>query len=123
MVSFVVIGEGRPTKAVLDVIVAASGATISALFVEEPMRNPLAEFAGRHGIAVVDKLNITAECRRFANPPDGWLINANSTLIIPPDVLDAFQGRSLNFHPGLLPEYAGCTRINGRSATGKTNSV
>lgn len=107
MVSFVVIGEGRPAKAILDVVIAAPGATINALFVEEPMRNPLAEFAGQHGITVADKLNIAAECQRFADTPAGWLINANSTLIIPPDVLDVFHGRSLNFHPGLLPEYAG----------------
>ena len=28
-------------------------------------------------------------------------------MIIPADVLKPFDGRSLNFHPGLLPEYAG----------------
>ena len=107
MVSFVVIGEGRPAKAVLDVIIAAPGATINALFVEEPTRNPLAEFAGQHGITVLDKRQLASECRRMTNTPDCWLINANSTLIIPPEVLDVFEGRSLNFHPGLLPEYAG----------------
>jgi methionyl-tRNA formyltransferase len=107
MVSFVVIGEGRPAKAVLDVIIAASGATINALFVEEPMRNPLAEFGRRHGITVLDKSQLASECRRIANTPDCWLISANSTLIIRPEVLDVFEGRSLNFHPGLLPEYAG----------------
>ncbi len=107
MVSFVVIGEGRPAKAVLDVITAAPGTTIHALFVEEPTRNPLAEFGGRHGIAVLDKSQLASECRRIANTPDCWLINANSTLIIPAEVLDVFEGRSLNFHPGLLPEYAG----------------
>ena len=36
-----------------------------------------------------------------------WLINVNSTMIIPAEVLALFEGRSLNFHPGLLPEYAG----------------
>jgi len=107
MVWFVVIGEGRPATAVLDAIIAAPGATIEALIVEEPTRSPLAGFAGRHGIAVFDKRHITSVCQRFTQRPGEWLINANSTLIIPPDVLDLFQGRSLNFHPGLLPQYAG----------------
>jgi methionyl-tRNA formyltransferase len=107
MVWFVVVGEGRPARTLLEVIVKAPDAAVEALFVEEPARNPVAEFANRHGIRVVDKRDFTSECQHLANRADGWLINANSTLIIPPNVLDAFEGRSLNFHPGLLPEYAG----------------
>jgi methionyl-tRNA formyltransferase len=107
MVWFVVMGEGRLARTLLEVTVKAPGATIEALFVEEPARNPIAEFANRHGIRVVDKGRFAAECQRLANRAGGWLINANSTLIIPPNILDAFEGRSLNFHPGLLPEYAG----------------
>ena len=107
VVSFVVIGEGRPARAILDVIGNAPGATINALFVEAPRQNPLAEFAGQHGINVFDKGELASECRRLADSADTWLVNANSTLIIPAEVLDVFEGRSLNFHPGLLPEYAG----------------
>jgi methionyl-tRNA formyltransferase len=107
MVSFVVIGEGRPAKAILDVIVAAPGATVDALFVEQPTQNPLSEFGSRHDIAVLDKSELTAACPRIVERPGCWLISANSTLIIPPDVLDLFERRNLNFHPGLLPEYAG----------------
>jgi methionyl-tRNA formyltransferase len=107
MVRFVVIGEGRPARALLDVMIKTPGASIDAFVVEQPTRNPLAEFACRHGIRVVDKCGLTATCRQLTNGPDGWLISANSTLIIPPEVLDVFDGRSLNLHPGLLPEYAG----------------
>jgi methionyl-tRNA formyltransferase len=107
MVSFVVIGEGRPAKAILDVIVAAPGAAIAALFVERPTHHTLAPFAGGHGIALFDQHQLSRESRRIAGAEDSWLISANSTMIIPPDVLDGFDGRSLNFHPGLLPEYAG----------------
>jgi methionyl-tRNA formyltransferase len=98
------IGEGRPAKALLEVIIKTPGA---ALVIEEPTRNPLTEFACRHGITVFDKWHLTAACRQLANRPDAWLISANSTLIIPPVVLDVFAGRSLNLHPGVLPEYAG----------------
>jgi methionyl-tRNA formyltransferase len=107
MVWFVVVGEGRPARTLLEVMVKAPDAAVEALFVEEPARNPVAEFAKRYGIRVVDKSRFAVECQHLANRAGGWLINANSTLIIPPHVLDVFQGRSLNFHPGLLPEYAG----------------
>jgi methionyl-tRNA formyltransferase len=107
MVRFVLIGEGRPARALLDVMINTPGASIDALVVEQPARNPLAEFACRRGIRVVDKSDLTAACRQLTDSPDGWLISANSTLIIPPAVLDVFDGRSLNLHPGLLPEYAG----------------
>ena len=40
---FVVIGEGRPAKALLDVLVEASGASVDALVLEDPESNPLAE--------------------------------------------------------------------------------
>jgi methionyl-tRNA formyltransferase len=107
MVSFVVIGEGHPAKALLDVIIATPGATIDALVIEEPARSPLAELAGRYGILVVQKRRFASEFLGIANRSGGWLINANSTLIIPANVIELFEGNSLNLHPGLLPEYAG----------------
>jgi methionyl-tRNA formyltransferase len=107
MVWFVVIGEGRPARAVLDVIVAAPNATVDALVIADAQRNPLAEFARRHALAVVDTGELLGECRRLAGVSEGWLISANSTIIIPREVLELFEGRSLNLHPGLLPEYAG----------------
>lgn len=107
MVRFVIIGEGRPARALLDVMVKMPGASIDALVTEEPAQNPLAEFACRHGITVLESRQLAGACRQFADRPDAWLISTNSMLIIPPDVLEVFDGRSLNLHPGLLPEYAG----------------
>jgi methionyl-tRNA formyltransferase len=103
-VRFVVIGEGRPAKALLDVLIAASGAAVDALVLNGPESNPLAADARGRNIPVVDVVNFVREVPRTDG---GWLINANSTTIIPANVLNAFEGRSLNFHPGLLPEYAG----------------
>jgi len=56
---------------------------------------------------MVDTRDLLGECRRLAGRSEGWLVSANSTIIIPREVLELFEGRSLNLHPGLLPEYAG----------------
>jgi methionyl-tRNA formyltransferase len=107
LVWFVVIGEGRPARVVLDFMVEEPGVSVGAMVLENPVRNPLAEFARRHKIAVFDTQKFTREAERLAGGMGGWLINANSTFIVPGDVLALFEGRCLNFHPGLLPEYAG----------------
>jgi methionyl-tRNA formyltransferase len=99
------VGEDRPARALLEVI-ASQDATIDALIVEDPVRNPLLTFAARHGTTVLDKYRFI-EQRALTNRPGAWLINVNSTLIIPVEVLDHFPERSLNLHPGLLPQYAG----------------
>jgi len=36
-----------------------------------------------------------------------WLLCINATVILPAALLDLFDGRALNSHPGPLPEYAG----------------
>jgi methionyl-tRNA formyltransferase len=107
LVQFVVIGEGRPAKAVLDVLVEAPGVSLDALVLGNPESNSLAEVARRHDVPVVEVSRFAREAEGLAGKPGGWLINANSTFIIPSGVLERFEGRSLNFHPGLLPEYAG----------------
>ena len=107
MVRFVVIGEGRPAKVLLDSLVETPGALIDALVLRNPESNPLVEFAGGYDVPVFDVRSISQEAERIAGQPGGWLINVNSTAIIPSNVLKLFDGRSLNFHPGLLPDYAG----------------
>ncbi len=104
--SFFLIGEDRPAKALLQVMIASRDVTIDALVIEDPARNPLSTFAAQHGIAVLDKRRFI-EQQGLSDRPGTWLVNVNSTLIIPVEVLDHFPGRSLNFHPGLLPQYAG----------------
>jgi methionyl-tRNA formyltransferase len=88
-------------------LIAAPGAKIEAFVLEHPAGDRVAEFAARHGIAAIDWSRLGCECLRLRGIADKWLISANSTLIIPPDVLAVFEGQSLNLHPGLLPEYAG----------------
>src|SRR5262249_17546419 len=107
LIRFVVIGEGRPARAVLGAMVEAPGASVGALVLESPATNPLTKFARRHDVPVVDVGRFSREAERVAGEAGGWLINVNATFIIPSDVLRLFEGRNLNFHPGLLPEYAG----------------
>lgn len=119
---FVVIGEGRPASALLDFLVEASGAAIDALVLKNPDSNPLAEFAQQHDVPVVDVSRLTQETGRIAGKPGAWLVNVNSTVIIPADVLKLFEGRSLNFHPELCRSMPASTPISGRSATASGSS-
>lgn len=107
MVSFFVVGEGRPARAVLDAMVKTPAATVDGVALVDPPTNPLAPFAQAHGLPVMEVARFLTEAKTLPLQPGGWLINANSTTIIPADALARFQGRSLNLHPGLLPEYAG----------------
>lgn len=45
----------------------------------------------------------------FVGPhgPEPWLISVNSTAILGQAVLDRFDGRAVNIHPGRLPDFAG----------------
>jgi methionyl-tRNA formyltransferase len=57
--------------------------------------------------------------------PEPWLISMNSTTIIGRAVLDRFDGRAVNIHPGRLPDFAGLYTVQwairlGESATAAT---
>jgi methionyl-tRNA formyltransferase len=109
LIPFILIGEGRPARAVLDAICAAPGAAVQMVAVEDPASSTLAAFAAKSGIAVLDKAAL-ATCMQSDRPTQrdrAWLISANSTFVIPEAILGRFGERALNFHPGLLPEYAG----------------
>jgi UDP-4-amino-4-deoxy-L-arabinose formyltransferase/UDP-glucuronic acid dehydrogenase (UDP-4-keto-hexauronic acid decarboxylating) len=109
LIPFVVVGEGRPAKAILETILATPGTVVEALAVDDPARSALSVVTAARGITVMGKSAFVGciQGDRSAGRNGGWLINVNSTLIIPGPVLDLFGERALNFHPGLLPEYAG----------------
>ncbi len=63
----------------------------------------------------------------FAGPrgPEPWLISMNSTAIIRRPVLERFDGRAVNIHPGRLPDFGGLYAVQwairlGESATAAT---
>src|SRR5262249_26274406 len=88
-------------------MVKAPGTVVDLLVLTNSENNPLTEFAQGHGIAVLDESRFSNEAAGLARHSGAWLISVNSTVIIPSKILKLFEGRSLNFHPGLLPEYAG----------------
>ena len=64
---------------------------------------------------------------RIAGPrgPEPWLISVNSTAIISQAVLERFDGRAVNIHPGRLPDFGGLYAVQwairlGESATAAT---
>src|SRR5262249_59716818 len=88
-------------------MVKAPGTVVDLLVLTNSENNPLTEFARGHGIGVLDESRFSNEAAGLARHSGTWLIRVNSTGIIPPKNLKLFEGRSLNFHPGLLPQYAG----------------
>jgi methionyl-tRNA formyltransferase len=63
----------------------------------------------------------------FAGPrgPEPWLISVNSTAILGRAVLERFDGRAVNIHPGRLPDFGGIYAVQwairlGESATAAT---
>ena len=72
---FIVIGEGRPAKALLDVLVKSSGASIDALVLKDPDTNPLSEFAHEHRVGVVDIGRFAQDASAIAVAPGAWLID------------------------------------------------
>ncbi len=79
-------------------------------------------------------INIVAAsdlAHRIADPtagpraPEPWLISMNSTAIIGRAILEGFDGRAVNIHPGRLPDFAGLYAVQwairlGESATAAT---
>lgn len=108
MPSFVVVGEGEVAHAVLEVLSRKAEAEIVALFTPET-RSRLVNFAQGLGIPVLavgllsDPDAAVSVIRRNVD----WLLSANNIAILPGRILAMFRQGALNFHPGLLPEYAG----------------
>lgn len=59
---------------------------------------------------------------RFARPrgPEPWLISVNSTTIISQAVLERFDGRAVNIHPGRLPDFGGLYAVQWAIRLGET---
>lgn len=98
-----VVGNGSPASATLRAFSQHPSIEIAALLTSE------SKTATPDGIQILSEeliRDVEAVKQRRLDDID-WLIVANSTTIIPARVLDLFQNRALNFHPGKLPEYAG----------------
>jgi methionyl-tRNA formyltransferase len=56
-------------------------------------------------------------------PPEPWLISVNSTVIIGKAVLERFEGRAVNIHPGRLPDFGGLYAVQWAIRLGESTTA
>ena len=76
-------------------------------------------------VAASDLAHCLADSLPGPRGPEPWLISMNSTAIIGRAILERFDGRAVNLHPGRLPDFAGLYTVQwairlGESATAAT---
>ncbi len=100
---FIVIGNGFLLDTAIKAIQEKSGEVI-AIFTSEETK-----FQKYSALPVYTSPLINDEKQSVYTLLDAhtWLVSAESTVIIKPHILALFAGRAINFHPGLLPAYAG----------------
>ena len=105
---FLVVGNGQPVFAVVNALAATDQVEVAALLTSETN--------GRAALQAAEKstpiypeatLRDVSTLARLDLLRCDWLVCANTTCIVPKEVLQWFPERALNFHPGLLPAYAG----------------
>lgn len=106
---FLIVGNGAPAKAALAAVLAMTGAEVAAFYTSEREGGWAADLACQNGVDVrpEERLQGSGAAAEVGNCAADWLLSANSVTILSPSVLAAVGGRALNFHPGLLPSYAG----------------
>lgn len=108
MTSFLVIGDGLPASKVAAAAASVPGGRLVAMASTRP---PLGGFAlpdgGRAEAIEAGLLRQEAGLTWARRLRADWLLCINSTVLLPPTLLDLFDGRALNCHPGPLPEYGG----------------
>jgi methionyl-tRNA formyltransferase len=80
---------------------------------------------GIHMVAASELVRCVADPSAGPRGLEPWLISVNSTAIIGRAVLERFDGRAVNIHPGRLPDFAGLYAVQwairlGESATAAT---
>jgi methionyl-tRNA formyltransferase len=108
---FLVVGDGYAGERIAVRVASLPGSELAAYATLKPPAG------GRLALPVpvsesVEAANvrwlIRGEGRRWAaGLRADWLLCINSTVILPPSLIAAFEGRALNCHPGLLPHYGG----------------
>jgi methionyl-tRNA formyltransferase len=76
-------------------------------------------------VAASDLAHRIADTIAGPRGPEPWLISMNSTVIIGRTILERFDGRAVNIHPGRLPDFAGLYAVQwairlGESVTAAT---
>jgi methionyl-tRNA formyltransferase len=109
LVSFLVLGDGFAAAKVATSIAALPNARLAAVASTRPPPDGLFSLpgAGRVEAAAAELLRRPAGLDWARRLGADWLLCINSTVILQAALLDLFDGRALNGHPGPLPDYAG----------------
>jgi methionyl-tRNA formyltransferase len=102
---FILVGEDVFARKVGEIITADARGKLVHIYTTTERENTLTRFASANDVEVSDsQLLSSADAPKLEAD---WLINVNSSLLLPDHILDQFPGRALNLHNGQLPEYAG----------------
>jgi methionyl-tRNA formyltransferase len=107
--SFLLVGDGFAAAKVANAVVSTPDARLVAMAATRPPADGRFRTARGEAVEVVaaDLLR-RAEGLAWARAVNAdWLLCINTTLILPAALLDLYDGRALNSHPGPLPDYAG----------------
>ena len=99
----IIIGKGFLLTAIYNLVLAQKG-TVNAIFSDDPTAQ---KKYGTLTSVFSEKEICNPQHPIHQSDKTSWLISAESTMLIPENILALYHERAINFHPGLLPEYAG----------------
>jgi len=109
--NFFLIGDDFPAVQLFKLLTGLDQPDLKAVYTtrRESGFGQLGELAAGAGIPCRDSASLKTEeeFQLLAEQQVDWLINVNSTVILPDAILGLPTGGAINMHPGLLPEYAG----------------
>lgn len=105
MKRFILVGDGYFARRVAEAVTADPQTRLVAIFTDTGRENTVSAFSEANDVLLHNGPELLQG--EVALPVADWLLNVNSTVILPERVLAEFPDRALNLHNGPLPEYAG----------------
>jgi len=103
----ILIGGSTPLQKLLPVFFNKSSINIVAVFLDPIVDKSALMFCKNNQITCYSYSEIDEQLEQLNALNIDWLFNINSTIILSNKILNLPSNGSLNFHPGLLPSYAG----------------
>ena len=111
MISFLLVGDDFPAAQTLQALLKNDQARVIAVYSSQKngFDPRLRAIAQSSDIPLFDSdlLKSSLGVEELAKNGFDWLININSKVVLPPEVLALPRVAALNMHPGRLPDYAG----------------
>jgi methionyl-tRNA formyltransferase len=111
MINFLLVGDDFPAAQTLQGLLKDDRARVVAVYSSKKndFDARLRAIAHNSDVPLFDSdlLKTTQGVKELARNGFDWIININSTVILPPEVLALARAAAINMHPGRLPDYAG----------------